>query len=169
MVGEADDRTGALYFVGRAFYRQAGGFVDDAEDLSQRLVPGFVDGPAGQLFGNGVHAEDTSVGVRDDDGVANALQDSRGASFALAEFLGGVHLAGDVLADDEDSEDVAVAGEDRAVVVCPTDVLQSSVADDGDYGVFVVDGLVVVHDAFEVGADNLPGVGPALFCGFAQA
>ncbi len=70
-------------------------------------------------------------------------------------------------ADDEDSADVLTAA-DRTVAVGPVDVLEFAVAIDGDELVLVPAGFAAGEDRFDLGADDRPDLGPALFSALAK-
>ena len=88
VIGEADDALEALDARDGGFNRLACNFVDDAEDVFERQVEGVVLTPAGEFLGDGIEQFDATVGVADDDAVADRGKSGADALFGLECGLG---------------------------------------------------------------------------------
>ncbi len=88
--------------------------------------------------------------------------------FAFAQFVPGENLVGHVVADNEDAVDLSMGVEDGAVAIGPVDVLKASVSSDRNQDVFAVYGFAFLVSGFELRADDVPGLFPALSCGLSQ-
>ena len=73
----------ALHLGDGIFDGQAGGLVDDVEDLVERAVLGLGLGPSGEFLGDRVHHLDAAFGVACDDSIADGGK--RGAQMLLGE------------------------------------------------------------------------------------
>ena len=74
VVGQADDRASLQGTDGRVVHRLARVLVDDPEHVGQQLPERVRLRPAGQRLCDSVHEGHAAVGIRRDDGVANARQ-----------------------------------------------------------------------------------------------
>src|ERR1700761_7367999 len=89
--------------------------------------------------------------------------------FALLKLFGSGYFTSNILAYYKYTQHVPASPEDRTIAVGPPDILQPPISDDWNDGVFVKYRLSIVHDPFEVRADDLPGVPPALLGCLSQA
>ena len=97
VVAKANDRSCASHLFNRALDRLPGVLVDDSKYFGQRVSLGLCKGPSGKSLGNGIHAGDAALCVGDNDGVSDALQDARGAGFALPQPARGHHFSGHIM------------------------------------------------------------------------
>src|ERR1700722_3902440 len=64
---------------------------------------------------------------------------------------------GNILTDDKHTQNGPTRSENRTVAVGPPNILQLPISNDWNDGVFVINRRLVIHDPFEIGANDLPG------------
>ena len=112
--------------------------------------------------------EDVAGAVEDGEERRSLIEQIGEPLCLLLEELPGPDGFGGFGADDKDAADVGTAA-DRTVAVGPVDVLEFAVAIDGDELVLVPAGFAAGEDRFDLGADNGPNLGPALFSALAES
>ena len=83
VVGQSDDGALAQHPADRVFAGFERALVGNAENLVQRFCTSLRLEPAGEILGDPVHLFDLPLGIRRDDGIANAVQ--RGAELLLCK------------------------------------------------------------------------------------
>ena len=99
MVAYGDDAPQALSLDDGIFDGQAGGLVDDVEDLVEREVAGLGLWPSGEFLGDGVHHLDAAFGVASDDSIADGGKRGAQVLLRLEELFGAASLQVDGAAE----------------------------------------------------------------------
>ena len=103
MVGETNHCSRSLNPFGRTFHRLLGGLIHNLKDSREQLALRVLLRPACQLLRHRIHPHHARVRIRNDHGIADALQNPQRASFAFLQILGGLHFTRNILANDQDS------------------------------------------------------------------
>ena len=99
VVAYGDDALQALDLDDGIFDGQAGGLVDDVEDLVEREVACLGLGPSGEFLGDGVHHLDAAFGVAGDDSIADGGKRGAQVLLGLEELFGAASLQVDGAAE----------------------------------------------------------------------
>ena len=64
VIRESHDLAGLEHLLDRVVDGLTRVFIDDVEDRGQRLAAGFIDGPSGEIFGDGIQEGDVALRCR---------------------------------------------------------------------------------------------------------
>ena len=114
-----------------------------------------------------IHGENAELGVHGEVLVGDLIEHARGLMVGPHGLVDGVLALGDdamcrFLADHERATDASIVVANRAIAVRPPDVLEPTVALDGQVLVLVKGGIAARHHLFDLRADHFPDIGPEL-------